>query len=538
GAQGFGDMGPMKQTVSANIVDVVNRRIFGGTVHINHGRIDRIEPSDQSYDTYLIPGFVDAHVHIESSMLVPTEFARLASVHGTVATVSDPHEIANVLGVRGVEYMIDNANASPMKFYFGAPACVPATCFETAGASLGVEEVSELLGRPEIRYLSEVMNFPGVISGDEDMHGKIAAARRLNKRVDGHAPGLRGEPARQYFAAGVETDHECYTLEEAIEKLSLGVKILIREGSAARNFNALWPLMRDHADACMLCTDDMHPDNLLRGHIDRLVAQAVAHGVDPMNALQCACVNPVRHYGLDVGLLRAGDPADFAEIRDLNSFQVLRTWIDGKLVAAAGQSLTESGGIHSINHFDAVEKKPADFFVPRKSQVRIIEAADGQLVTQSTTGSPQDPDVLKLTVVERYGNGNIGIGFIRGFGLKRGAIASSVAHDCHNIVAVGADDDALCRAVNAVIRNRGALVVIDGSAEHVLPLPIAGIISDRQGQDVAHQYGELDRLAKGLGSALHAPFMTLSFMALLVIPSLKLSDRGLFDGERFELVEL
>lgn len=530
----------MNDCISANIVDVINGRIFPGTVYWRDKKIERIESENRQFDTYLTPGFVDAHVHIESSMLVPSEFSRLASVHGTVATVSDPHEIANVLGAEGIKYMMTESAFGKVKIHFGAPSCVPATNFETAGAALDVAEVEQLLKNPHIKYLSEVMNFPGVINGDADMLGKIAAAKQLHKHIDGHAPGLRGEQARKYFAAGIETDHECYTIEEAREKLSLDVKILIREGSAARNFDALWPLLNERLDACMFCTDDMHPDLLETGHINRLVARAVANGIDPMNAMRCACVNPVLHYGLEVGLLRPSDPADFIELADLKSFNVINCWIDGTLVAGHGKTFARKPPrLKPINRFDASEKSLADFAVDTTGKkIRIIDAIDGQLVTRSSIGSANDPDVLKFAVVERYGGNKMAVAFIRGFGLKRGAIASSVAHDCHNIVAVGTSDEQLCRAVNAVIRHRGGLAVVDDELEHVLPLPVAGIMSDDDGYAVARRYSELDRLAKNLGSPLRAPFMTLSFMALLVIPSLKLSDQGLFDGEKFQFVDL
>jgi adenine deaminase len=539
----------MNDSISANIVDVLSGRIFPGTIYWKDQHIERIEPDNGKYDTFVTPGFVDAHVHIESSMLVPSEFARLASVHGTVATVSDPHEIANVLGIKGVQYMIMDAIWAKLKINFGAPPCVPATQFETAGATLGIADVAQLCAMEQIKYLSEVMNFPGVINGDPDMLGKIEAAKQLGRRIDGHAPGLRGEAARKYFAAGVETDHECYTIEEAREKLSLGVKILIREGSAARNFDALWPLLNERPDACMFCTDDMHPDSLEHGHINRLLARAVAQGINPLNALRCACVNPVQHYGLNVGLLRPGDPADLVELRDLKSFDVLNNWIDGALVASHGKTSIRSHSHSLMNRFEATEKAAVDFTVEnRGTPVRVIEAVDGQLVTgESRWFSPANlklleadmsQDVLKIAVVERYGGNKMTVAFIRGFGLQRGAIASSVAHDCHNIVAVGTSDEQLCRAVNAVIRYRGGLAVVDGDAEHVLPLPVAGIMSDGEGYAVARQYSDIDRLAKNLGSKLRAPFMTLSFMALLVIPSLKLSDRGLFDGTTFQFVDL
>jgi adenine deaminase len=529
-------------SLAGNIVDVAGRRVFGGIVHVADGRVARIEETGGRYETYLMPGFVDAHVHVESSMLVPSEFARLAVVHGTVATVSDPHEIGNVLGVRGVEYMIENGRSVPFKFNFGAPACVPATPFETAGATIGPADVERLLVRPEVRYLSEVMNFPGVIAGDPDMLAKIAVAKRLGKRIDGHAPGLRrGEALRKYLGAGIETDHECFTLEEAEEKVWLGCWILIREGSAARNFEALWPLIGTEVQKVMFCTDDMHPDTLIHGHIDRLVARAVSKGLDRMDVIRCASVNAVKHYGLDVGLLREGDPADFIEVEDLYDFRVRRTWIDGQLVAERGRSLLNPPKAPVINRFEATPKREAEFMMAGGSgPFNVIEAIDGQLITRKLKLPPDlvtpADGVLKIAVVNRYQNARPALGFIKGFGAMRGAIASSVAHDSHNIVAVGAEPSDVCRAVNAVIDARGGLAVVDGDRVEVLPLPVAGIMTNEDGYVTARRYAELDAMAKGMGTTLRAPFMTLSFMALLVIPSLKMSDRGLFDGDSFRFV--
>ncbi len=536
-------------TVSANIVDVPNRRIFPGTVTVSEGRITQIAEDAGPYETYLIPGFIDAHVHIESSLLVPSEFARLAVRHGTVATVSDPHEIGNVLGIEGVEYMLDNGRTTPFKFYFGAPSCVPATAFETAGAEIGLAETEALLARDEVKYLSEMMNFPGVLAGDELVLAKIDAAHRLGKRIDGHAPGLDGDLARRYFAAGITTDHECCTLAEAAQRLSLGVSILVREGSAACNFEALWPLVSRFPDQTMFCSDDKHPDALQRGHINLLVRDAVARGVPPLAALRAACVNPVHHYGLDVGLLQTGDPADFVEVGDLSEFTVRRVWIDGALVAENGKTLLARTPVAVINQFHAEPKTADEFAVEAQgTQIKVIEAIDGQIITRAGTAPARtenglvhaDPasDVLKIAVVNRYLDVPPAVGFVRNFGLTRGAIASSVAHDSHNIVAVGATDDALCRAVNLVIAHKGGLVVIDGDTEHILPLPVAGLMSDADGFEVAACYAALDDAAKSLGCPLSAPFMTLSFLALLVIPTLKMSDLGLFDTRPFALVDL
>lgn len=530
---------------SANIVDVVAGRVYPGTVHYADGVITAIVPDDGPYETYVMPGFVDAHVHIESSMLVPSEFARLAVVHGTVGTVSDPHEIGNVLGVEGVEYMIDNGRQVPFKFAFGAPSCVPATAFETAGDEIGVEEVRELLARPEIRYLSEMMNYPGVIHGDPMVLAKIRAAQAAGKPVDGHAPAVRGDVLRRYAAAGITTDHESFTLDEAEEKAALGMKVLIREGSAAKNFDALLPLVTRRPELCMFCSDDKHPDDLVEGHIDALVRRAIASGVDPMIAIRCATLNPVRHYGLAVGLLQEGDPADFIEVDALDRLTVLRTIIDGELVAERGESHIASVEVPLVNRFAARPMRTEDVRVEGNGALRVIEAIDGQLVTRSLEveivggiiESDTARDILKLVVVNRYSDAPPAVAFIRGFGLRRGAIASSVAHDSHNIIAVGVSDAEITQAVNAVIDNHGGLAVI-GETVETLPLPVAGLMSADDGATVAASYVRLDRRAKELGSSLRAPFMTLSFMALLVIPSLKLSDRGLFDGDRFEFVPL
>ncbi len=489
-------------------------------------------------------------------MLVPSEFARLAVVHGTVATVSDPHEIANVCGMEGVEFMIENGRTVPFKFNFGAPSCVPATLFETAGAALDSADVEKLLQRDEIKYLSEMMNFPGVLFKDEEVMKKIAAAQRLNKPVDGHAPGLRGEQARQYIDTGIYTDHECFTKEEALDKLQYGMKIIIREGSAAKNFEALIDLLNDYPDMMMFCSDDKHPDNLVLGHINQLCARAVAKGIDIFKILKAACVNPVLHYKLDVGLLKEGDPADFVVVKDLENFEVLKTFIDGELVAEVGKSLVRSQESGVINNFSCRKKEIADFEVslmPDQSQLQVIEALDGQLITNRLSFEPKlvgdkivsdiERDLLKMVVVNRYNDAPVAAAFIKNFGLKKGAIASSVAHDSHNIVAVGVDDESICNAVNLVIQNKGGISCVspaepEGSwTEMALPLPVAGLMSNEDGYMIAAQYEQLDRMAKEeLGSTLASPFMTLSFMALLVIPHLKLSDLGLFDGDKFEFV--
>lgn len=551
----------MQQSIRANIVQIAAQSIQPGTIHLAEGKIQRIEWSEtnepDSTLPYALPGFVDAHVHIESSLLVPSEFARMAVVHGTVATVSDPHEIANVCGMEGIRFMIENGKTVPFHFNFGAPPCVPATTFETAGAAITAADVEALMAQPEIKYLSEVMNFPGVLAGDADMLAKMAAAKKWNKPIDGHAPGLRGDDARRYIAAGPSTDHECFSEAEGREKLEAGMKVLIREGSAAKNFEALIPLLHQYPDRIMFCSDDKHPDSLLLGHINHLCARAVAQGIPLFHVLQAACINPVQHYRLDVGQLQPGDSADFILVNNLQQFAVEQTYIQGALVADGGRSLIErSTPANPINHFACSKINAATLAItanqyPVRQEgeqllMPVIEALKGQLITNQLwlpatwkddqLVSNAANDVLKIVVVNRYRDTPPAVAFIKAFGLKSGALASSVAHDSHNIVAVGVNDDDIAAAVNAVVEQKGGLSVATDAGVRVLPLPVAGLMSTDDAWQVAAQYTQLDAAVKSLGSPLAAPFMTLSFMALLVIPHLKLSDLGLFDGDRFQLM--
>ena len=535
-------------TITGKLVDLFSRDIYPASVVVENGIIAAIEKVAECAGQYLLPGFVDAHIHIESSMLVPTAFAPLAVVHGTVATVSDPHEIANVCGAEGVQYMIDNSKQTPFKIFFGAPSCVPATTFETAGATLDAGAVEKLLASGDIWYLSEMMNYPGVLFNDEQVMAKIAAAHKAGKPVDGHAPGLRGEDARKYVAAGITTDHECFTLEEALEKVALGMHILIREGSAARNYEALHELLRLHPGRVMFCSDDKHPDELMVSHIDAIVRRSLAKGYDLYDVLRAASVNPVMHYKLPVGLLRVGDPADFIVADDLDDLRTLQTYISGQKVAEKGQAWIQPIAITPINNFNTNHRIAADFKLVTsntEANIRVIEALEGQLITNElilpakvedgAIVSDTSRDIIKLVVVNRYmPDQPVAIGFIRNTGLRSGALASTVAHDCHNIIAAGVSDGHICAAVNALIDSKGGVAV--SSAEEgisVLPLPVAGLMSAEDGYNVGAQYTAIDQKAKALGTTLHAPFMTLSFMALLVIPSLKLSDRGLFSGAAF-----
>lgn len=542
----------MSVIIKGNIVDIEAKEIFFGEVIIENQLIKSIEnfgTKDESF-AYIMPGFIDAHVHIESSMLIPSEFAKLAVVHGTVATISDPHEIANVCGIEGVEYMIANGKTVPFKFHFGAPSCVPATTFETAGATLNAQEIDRLMAQKDIYYLSEMMNFPGVLQHDEEVFKKINSAKKYNKPVDGHAPGLRGEDARKYIEAGISTDHECFTKEEALDKLNYGMKILIREGSAAKNFEALIDLLNDHEDSMMFCSDDKHPDSLVSGHINELCTRAVAKRIDMFKVLKAACINPVNHYKMKVGLLKEGDPADLIIVEDLKNFKVLETFIDGEKVAEKGVSNLNTQPSTIINNFNCSKKEVDDFTVKAAAfNGGVIEALDGQLITNKLAIDPKelngfyvsdtDKDILKIVVVNRYNNVPIAKGFIKNFGLKKGAIGSSVAHDSHNIIAVGTDDESICDAVNLIIKSQGGVSVADNKNpgfNKILPLPVGGLMSNEDGYKVAEMYTAIDAAAKEMGSKLSAPFMTLSFMALLVIPHLKLSDKGLFDGDQFRLL--
>lgn len=540
-----------KLTISGYIVDVVHKEIFPGTVTVNNGIIESVKRSEEAASKqYIMPGFIDAHVHVESSMLIPSEFARLAVPHGTVATVSDPHEIGNVLGIEGVRYMIRNGKEVPFHFYFGVPSCVPATSFETAGATITADDIKTLFVEDNLKYLSEMMNYPGVLGRDPLVMDKIQVAKDLGLPIDGHAPGLKGADAERYISAGITTDHECYMLDEARDKLKYGMKISIREGSAAKNYNALHPLIGSHPDKVMFCSDDKHPHELVEGHINQLVKRSIVdHSYDTMNVLRCACYNPVIHYGLDVGLLQAGQSADFIVVDNLKDFNVQQTYIKGQLVANQGKSLIESVKSDIINQFNITPKKESDFAIEAKGNtIQVIHALDGQLITEKQQTAAKiadkhfvsDParDILKLVVVNRYEKAPVAVAFIRGFGLKTGALASCIAHDSHNIIAVGVNDDDICKAVNAIIENKGGISAVGNGKTEELPLPIAGIMSHNDGYTVARDYSKIDRIAKQLGSPLHAPFMTLSFMALLVIPSLKLSDKGLFDGTSFAFTPL
>lgn len=539
---------PQNMKHTGHIVDVIKNRIFDGEIEIADGKIISVtEVNSPVEDVFILPGLIDSHVHIESSMLVPSEFARLAVVHGTIGSVSDPHEIANVLGIDGVNFMLENAAKVPFYFCFGAPSCVPATPFETAGAVLGVAEVETLLQNEKIGYLAEMMNFPGVLFNDTEVMAKLALAKKYNKPVDGHAPGLKGKDAETYINAGISTDHECYSLEEGLDKINAGMHVLIREGSAARNFDTLIPLLNMHPDKVMFCSDDKHPDELVKGHINILLRRAAEKGCNPLDAIKACTLNPVRHYKLKCGLLQRGDNADFIKVNNLKDFHVLETLIKGVKVAENGKSLINSSFTQAVNKFEASKIENSDIeFLANSLQIDVIQAFDGELLTDwlkfdarienGKVLSEIENDVLKLVVLNRYAESKPAVAFIKGFGFKKGAIASSVAHDSHNIIAVGTSDTDLTAAINQVIESKGGISIVDEAKIHTLPLPVAGLMSSDDGYSVAEKYERINAMAKSLGSTLNAPFMTLSFMALLVIPKLKLSDKGLFDGTKFSFV--
>lgn len=538
-------------TIQGQYVDILDKRIYPAILCIEDGRIVSIIECDEAPNQFILPGFIDSHVHIESSMLVPSSFARLAVVHGTIGTISDPHEIANVCGLEGVQYMIDNGKKVPFHFFFGAPSCVPATEFETAGAVIDSTDIAKLLASPDIYYLSEMMNFPGVLHQDPEVMQKIKAAHAIGKPIDGHAPGLMGDLAKQYIAVGISTDHECFTIEEAVDKLSFGMHILIREGSAAKNFEALYELIDDHPKKVMLCSDDKHPDSLLEGHINQLCARAVAKGINLFNVLRAACINPVIHYQLPTGYARVNDPANCILVENLQNFKVIETYIDGQLVAQNGHSLIEPVQATAINQFNAHPialsdlQLPAATYPSKDGMVPVIHAIDGQLITNLVWAKPTikdnaivadiEKDVLKVVVYNRYHAATPKVGLIQSFGFKTGAIASTVAHDSHNIIAVGVDDESILKAINLVIHEKGGISCVQGESSKVIGLPVAGLMSTADPYQVANDYIEIDKMAKSLGTQLGSPFMTLSFMALLVIPHIKMSDLGLFDGDQFKL---
>lgn len=532
-------------TVAGVVFDPIKRESFGATLRIQNGKIAKIEKDSNIKHPAILPGFVDSHVHIESSMLTPSNFAKAAVKHGTVAVVTDPHEIANVAGVKGVEFMINDAKGSDFKFYFGAPSCVPASPFDECFEPFTPEIIEGLMKRDDIHFLAEMMNFPGVIYKSESVMQIIGKAHSANKPVDGHVPGLSGDALKSYVSAGITTDHECFTLEEALEKIKLGMKILIRDGSAAKNFGSLHPLIKEHSKHLMFCTDDCHPDELLHGHINLKVRQSLALGYDVFDVLQVSSVNPVNHYKLNVGLLQEGDSADLLVVDNLQNLNIQSTFINGVDVFNINESVTKS--YSALNYVFPHSFNPSNLHSKAISnKVKAIEVINDELITNSvvvnneaeTLSCNLKEDVLKIAVLSRYKENELSVGLIKGFGMKKGAIAASIAHDSHHIISVGCDNASIEKCLEFIIKNRGGVCYFDGEQLHGLPLPVYGLMTDFSAEVAAAAYEKINSKVIADGCKLKAPFMTMSFMSLSVIPHLKITPAGLFDVDKFNYTEL
>ena len=537
--------------VAGNLIDIITKESYPAVLGIRSGKIISVQRDEKlRCEHYLIPGFVDSHVHVESSMLCPYEFSKMAVSHGTLGALCDPHEIANVLGKKGIDYMIENGRDAPCRLYFGAHSCVPATPFESSGASLKGEDISLLFDTHKLYHLAEVMNVPGVLDGDLQLLQKIGEAKKRAKKIDGHAPGLSGDELARYVAAGIDSDHECTSYGEGLEKLKHGMKVSIREGSAAKNFDALIDLIEVFPNSVMFCSDDIHPDDLARGHINSLVKRALDRKFCLYDVLRAASLNPTRHYGLDLGLLQCGDRADFLVVRDLDSLELVRAYLGGEVVYESGRVSSETRKHEVLNNFSRspIEADSLRIEVPKAKELRVIAIEDGQLYTRKEKHKPLlrdgiveadlDRDLLLLAVLSRYSDAPASLALAKNMGLQRGTIASSIAHDSHNIIAIGTSRKDIARAINLIVESRGGISAVEGEEEMLLALPIAGLMSDGDGVSVAREYEAIDAFAKKLGAKPKSPFMTLSFLALPVIPELKLSDRGLFDAEKRDFVPL
>ncbi|MFA9371731.1 MAG: adenine deaminase [Labilibaculum antarcticum] len=544
------DMTSNTFSISGKVIDVISREIIKAEVVVEEGRITSITQRDSVPDKYILPGLVDAHMHIESSLLIPSRFANLVVRQGTLGLVTDPHEIANVLGEIGVDFMINDAKKVPLEIRFGVPSCVPATPHETSGFVLDSNIVESLLKREEVVCLAEVMDFVGVINDDLEVLKKIVACKKLGKKIDGHAPGLKGQDLKKYVASGISADHECSTLEEALEKISLGMMIQIREGSAAKDFDALCSLFKTHPEKIMLCTDDLHPDDLIeKGHINYLIKKGLKKGLDLFSLLRAASYNPIHHYGLDLGLLQVGHSADFIVIDNPESFIVEQAFRKGVCIYKDNEVLFDVSNEIILNNFSRKPIQLSDLTVESENgSLRAMVVKDGDLITDSVLCKPKvvgenvvsdvDNDLLKMVVMSRYDNGNPVMGFAKGFGYKKGAIAESIAHDSHNIIAVGTSDEELLHAINTLIEMKGGIVAVNNGESESVRLEVAGLMSNKTGEDLVREYAKLNDFASALGSNFESPFMTLAFMSLLVIPKLKLSDKGLFDVKEFKVINL
>ncbi len=539
--------------LKVNFVDFYDKQIYPALINFDE-KINFIKKIDEKCSNLIIPGLIESHIHIESSMLTPSRFAQVAVTHGTTAIVADPHEIANVLGLDGINFMRDDAKKTPVKIFFTAPSCVPATKFETSGAIIDSEKINLLLEEKDIVALGEMMNFYGVIHSDSEVMKKIKFAHKYKKPVDGHCPKLTGEKLNKYIKAGILTDHECTTLVEAEEKLGKGMKIMIKQGSYAKNLENIYPLAFKNSDFCFLASDDLEADDLLKGHMNLKLKEIVNLGINPFDAIRMSTFNPARHYNLNVGLLKSGDPADFVILNNLRDFNVLETYINGKLVAKDGKALFELPEVKKMNFFDIKQKNVNDFKINSNKKngvikVHVIGLVENQIITKKLIETLKvdnyeilpdlGKDILRIAVAERYGNNNLALGFIKGFMLKEGAIASSVAHDSHNIISIGFEKNDITRAINTVIEMRGGLTLVRNNQVLIrIALPIAGLMSDKPAEDIVKKLNRFYLILKALGCTLNSPLMILSFMSLPVVPELKLTDRGLFDVEKFGFINL
>lgn len=540
-----------EKIIEGVIVRPQSREKFGARIVVAGQHIKSIVKDSTIKAPFILPGFIDSHVHIESSMLIPSRFAEMAVKHGTVAVVTDPHEVANVAGVEGIRFMVEDSKTVPLKFFFGVPSCVPATPLEKSGATIDHQQVYELLSEPDFHFLAEMMNFPGVINNDRDVVMKLDAAKKFKKPVDGHAPGFTGEDLKKYVAAGISTDHECSSIDEALERINFGQIIQIREGSAARNFSSLAPLIAQHPESLMFCTDDSHPDFLELGHINKIVARAVAKGYDLFDVLNIATQIPQKHYGFSLGKLEVNDLADFIIVDNLQDFNVLQTYIDGSSVYRNKNITFNLQDVPKPNYQFRTATPSIDDLrvVVQGNTMNVIEVFPDELITNwvkypvsqncgQEINSMLNEDIIKIVLLNRYENTVPVVGFIKGFNLKSGAIAASIAHDSHHILAIGANDESLVSTLKWIVSHRGGICFAENSVVDGIPLPYFGLMTDSNGQDVSTTYKKLNASISKAGSKLNAPFMTASFMALTVIPFLKINHNGLFDVNKFISVPL
>ncbi len=535
--------------IKGNILNIYTDEIYPGEIEIEKGVIQSIREVSSFFNEIIVPGFIDSHIHIESSKLTPSRFAEIALKHGTTSVVADPHEIANVMGLEGIEYMLNDARNSPLKFNFAAPSCVPTTEYETAGATIDSNVIDDLLRKDEFVSLGEVMDYNGVIEGKEDLIAKIESAKKHKKPIDGHAPLVTGEDLQKYVKYGIDTDHECTSKREAAEKRRMGVKIMIREGSESHMLEELL-----HSDADFIVSDDICAEDLIDGHIDKLLRKAVSLGMDAFEALKLVTINPAKHYNLNVGSITPGKQADLVFIDNLEDFNVKRVIVDGNTIYKKQKLLYRANPMPVKTTLKITPKTAEDFDVKAQDEnhksatVNVINVEDNTIISSHDTAKLSIDrntvipsvfeDILKISVIERYGGNTIANGFVHGFNIKNGAIASSVSHDSHNIIAVGTNSQYIAEATNKIIENKGGLVAMSNKEMIDLPLPIAGLMSDKSANVVSKVSSSLNELVSSMGCTLSSPYTTLSFLALPVVPSIKITNKGLFDVDANKFIDV